>query len=487
MNSAYDSYYSLGQAKLINIIESRREESPFFTSGKFEDNNSHTTQNMKTYSTKQILQIAMPILISTLMEQLIGMTDTAFLGRVGEVELGASALGGILYISLFMLVIGFSTGAQILMARRNGEAKYPAIGRIFYHGLGFLLVMSAVIILATALWGAQLMQLIINSDAVCEAATTYLNWRIIGYPAAVVCAMFRAFYVATTNTRTLTYNSIIMVGGNIALNYALIFGHWGCPRMGIAGAALASSLASIISAAFFCIYMLKKTDYKKYQLNILPKIKFSILSRILDISVWTMLQNFLSLATWFIFFLGVEHLGESELASSNILRNISGFYFMSIIALGATASTLVSNLLGQGESSSVVPLTYKIVKLCFYTMLPFCLLAAVFPEPILRIFTNSESLITLSVAPLRMILFSYLFSIPAQILLHTVSGTGNTRTALMAEVSTLVVYALFLIIAVFFYKCNLTICWFSEVIYGVGILLYSWSYLKWGNWMKRTI
>ncbi|MCI5507472.1 MAG: MATE family efflux transporter, partial [Bacteroidales bacterium] len=77
-----------------------------------------------TYKYSQIWTIAYPILLSTLMEQLIGMTDTAFLGRVGEIELGASALGGIFYVTVFMLGLGFSIGAQILMARRNGEGKY---------------------------------------------------------------------------------------------------------------------------------------------------------------------------------------------------------------------------------------------------------------------------------------------------------------------------------------------------------------------------
>ena len=85
---------------------------------------------MKKYTSKQIFSIALPILISTLMEQLVGMTDAAFLGRVGEVELGASALGGILYISLFMLAVGFATGGQILMSRRNGEGNLQAIGNI---------------------------------------------------------------------------------------------------------------------------------------------------------------------------------------------------------------------------------------------------------------------------------------------------------------------------------------------------------------------
>ena len=83
------------------------------------------------------------------MEQLIGITDTAFLGRVGEVELGASALGGIFFITVFMLGLGFSIGAQILMGRRNGEGNYPRIGSIFYHSLGFLLVLATVLFVLT--------------------------------------------------------------------------------------------------------------------------------------------------------------------------------------------------------------------------------------------------------------------------------------------------------------------------------------------------
>ena len=74
----------------------------------------------KVYSGKDIMRIAYPILISLLMEQMIGMTDTAFLGRVGEVELGAAAIAGIYYLAVFMMGFGFGVGAQILIARRNG-------------------------------------------------------------------------------------------------------------------------------------------------------------------------------------------------------------------------------------------------------------------------------------------------------------------------------------------------------------------------------
>ena len=92
-----------------------------------------------TYSYRNIWRVAYPILISLVMEQMIGLTDTAFLGRVGEVELGASAIAIIYYIILFMIGFGFSIGAQIIIGRRNGEGRFKDTGKVFWNGLYFLL------------------------------------------------------------------------------------------------------------------------------------------------------------------------------------------------------------------------------------------------------------------------------------------------------------------------------------------------------------
>ena len=74
------------------------------------------------YSFTSIWRITFPILVSLVMEELLGMTDTAFLGRVGEIELGASAIAGVYFTILYMLGFGFSIGVQIIIGRRNGEA-----------------------------------------------------------------------------------------------------------------------------------------------------------------------------------------------------------------------------------------------------------------------------------------------------------------------------------------------------------------------------
>ncbi len=442
---------------------------------------------MKTYSYRQLWRIAAPILVSILMEQLIGMTDAAFLGRVGEVELGASALGGIFYIAVFMLGLGFSIGAQILIGRRNGEGNYEKIGSIFYHSLGFLLLMAATLFTLTRTFAPAVLDAIISSPAVAQAADDYLKWRIYGYFFAFVTVIFRAFYVGTTNTRTLTLNSVTMVACNVVFNYVLIFGHLGFPAYGIAGAAMGSALAEGVSMVFFIVYTRYKIDFRKYGLHLVPRFRIGLLGKLLGISIWTMVQNFLSLATWFLFFLFVEHLGERELATTNIIRNISSFTFMTVIALASTASTLVSNLMGQRDFDAILPMIRRTTGLCCCILIPVLGLAGLFPDIVLGIFTNEPALIAAGRAPLYVLLSSYVFTIPAQIYFHAVSGTGNTRTALAFELTALAIYTVFIAVVVYYLRAPLAVCWLSEHVYGFFALIFSWWYMHHGNWRNRRI
>ena len=146
------------------------------------------------YTYKEIWLIAYPILISLLMEQMIGMTDTAFLGRVGEIELGASAIAGIFYIVMFMVAFGFSIGAQILIARRNGEQQYKEIGNLFYQGVYFQLGMAAVMFALCYSFAPVILKRLVSSQHIYDAAMSYLNWRVFGFFFSFTAVMFRAFF-----------------------------------------------------------------------------------------------------------------------------------------------------------------------------------------------------------------------------------------------------------------------------------------------------
>ena len=442
---------------------------------------------MHYYSFKQIGNIAYPILISTLMEQLIGTTDTAYLGRVGEVELGASALGGIFFVVVFMLGMGFSIGAQILMSRRNGESNFRHIGGIFYHSVAFLLALALLLFVCTRAFAPIILEHAIQSPRVLAATESYLHWRIYGFFFAFINLMFRGFYVATTHTRTLTLNSVVMVLSNVVFNYVLIFGHWGCPALGIAGAAIGSCMAEAVSTVFFCVYTYGKIDVKKYALNVFPHLKFSVIRSILNVSVWTMIQNFLSLSTWFVYFICIEHLGEDALAATNIIRNISAFTFMTVIAFASTASTLVGNLMGQGEIESIRPMLRQVLRLTFVAMCPIVLLIALFPDAIMSVFTADVHLHNTARAALYVLLASYLFTIPAQVLLHAVSGTGSTRAAFYMELLALSFYCFYVFVAIYYYRMSLPWCWASEFVYSAVIFTTALLYMKGNKWKATHI
>lgn len=274
------------------------------------------------YTNKEIWNVSYPILLGLLAQNIINVTDTAFLGRVGEVELGASAMGGLFYICVFTIAFGFSTGSQILIARRNGEERYRDVGPVLMQGAVFLLVLGALLFVLVRALAPSLLRMLISSDAIYEGTTEFLNWRIFGFFFAFVNVMFRALYIGITRTKVLTLNAIVMAAVNVVLDYALIFGKLGLPELGLKGAAIASVMAEAVSLVFFLVYTRVRVDVVKYGLNHWRRVDFALLGRILSISCFTMVQYFLSMATWFVFFIAVERLGQRELAIANIVRSI---------------------------------------------------------------------------------------------------------------------------------------------------------------------
>lgn len=439
------------------------------------------------FSYKQIWLIAYPILISLLMEHMINITDTAFLGHVGEVELGASALAGVLYMAIYMLGFGFSIGVQILIARRNGEKKYGEIGGIFTQGVIFLLALATVMFFVCDYITTHILGHLISSEQVYQAAASYLEWRRYGFFFSFIAILFRAFYIGITETRTLTLNSVVMVLSNIVFNYILIFGKFGFPALGIAGAAIGSSMAELVSLVFFILYTRSRIDCRKYGLDRIPKFKRDVLKRMLNVSFWTMIQNFFSLSTWFLFFLYVEHLGERSLAVTNIIRNVSGILFMVLMAFASTCGSLVSNLIGAGDKDCVAGTIRQHIRLGYLFVLPLALLFSLFPKVILSIYTDMPDLQDAAVHSLWVMCSTYLFLVPANVYFQAVSGTGNTRSALGMEMATLVIYVAYITYIILYLRLDVALCWTSEMVYSTCILIMCWLYIKRGKWQEKRI
>ncbi|MCE9107108.1 MATE family efflux transporter [Bacteroides pyogenes] len=439
------------------------------------------------YTNKQIWNVSFPILLSLLAQNIINVTDTAFLGHVGEVALGASAMGGLFYICIFTVAFGFSTGSQIVIARRNGEERYTDVGPVMIQGSMFLLAVALFLFSFTQAFGGDIMRLLISSEPIYEGTMEFLEWRIYGFFFAAVNVMFRALYIGITRTKVLTINAAVMALINVILDYALIFGNFGLPEMGIKGAAIASVLAEAGSVCFFLMYTYATVDLKRYGLNHLRSFNWDLLKRVLSISSFTMLQYFLSMAIWFVFFVAVERLGQRELAIANIVRSIYLILLIPVHALGTTSNSLVSNTIGAGGTQYVIPLINKIGRLSFFIMLGLVTVSVLFTQPLLSIYTNEQALIAESVPSVYVICFAMLIASVAGIAFNGISGTGNTQAALLLEMITLVAYGAYILIVGIWLKAPVEICFTIEILYYTLLLITSYIYLKKAKWQHKRI
>ena len=439
------------------------------------------------YTNKEIWRVTYPIFLGLLAQNVINVTDTAFLGRVGEVALGAAAMGGLLYICVYTIAFGFSVGSQILIARRNGEGNYRAVGPIMWQGTAFSFGMAVCLLILMYFSAAPLIRLLITSDSIYGATYEFFTWRIWGFLFAFVNVMFRGLYIGITRTKVLTMNAVVMALVNVVLDYALVFGELGLPEMGVRGVALASVIAEVSSLLFFLLYTYYKVDLKKYGLNRFGQFDLSMVLRILRISCFTMVQYFLAMAIWFVFFMALERLGQRQLAVANIVRSVYVVLLIPVQALSTTANTLVSNLIGAGGSSGVVTLLHKISRMSFLIMVVCVGLCVAFPGSILSVYTNEEALLVESVSALYVVCGAMLIASLANVYFNGISGTGNTQAALVLEVFVQVFYALYIIVVGMVIQAPVDVCFTTEVIYYVLMLGSSLIYLKKAKWQNKKI
>lgn len=435
-----------------------------------------------TFNYKRIWLIAYPILTGMIIQQLIGLTDTAFLGRVGKVELGASAIAGVFYVMIFMLGQGFSIGAQILIAQHNGAMRYKPIGQIFYQGMFFLLIFALFFILGIQFCGKFILSHLISSPLVLQAALDYLYPRSFGFIFSFAIVMFRAFYIGTTQTKVLSFNAYVMLVMNIGFDYLLIFGKCGFPELGIAGAAIASVLAEAASVLFFIIYTFFKTDCKKFGLNLPYFRNFKTLVHVLNISIWTILQNMVSFSTWLFFMLAVEYLGEDELAISNILRSVSALPFMVINSLLGTANAITGNLYGADQTQQIKSTAFRIVVLGYVGGLAITLLLLIYPFGIMRIYTDDIALINLAVPAYYSSMTTYFSLVPGFVFLGIIFGMGDTKAAMRLELGALGAYVIAVWVIVVYLKADIAICWLCEHSYNIVLSLLTYLYIRKKKW-----
>lgn len=438
-------------------------------------------------SNRQVFKIAAPIWLALIIPQINHMTNIAFLGRLGQFELAANAIAGIYYLVMYMISHGLNNGMQVLIARRAGEMNHSGIGRLFSNGIWLGMLFSAFAIALTSVLAPAIFASALHDAHIQEAALSFISIRIWGLPFLMMMGLANSFYIGTTNTRVLAITSLFMECTNIGMDYALIFGKLGFPAMGLNGAAYASIIAECtgVLCAFLILFIGKYTH--KFRLFQYLKPDWKIIRSILSVSAPLIVQYLFGVGSWLVFFIFIEHLGQRPLAISNMMRSIFGVLSVFIWAFGATANTMVSNLIGQGRQDEVFGIIRKIVAFSVLCVSGVCLLINLFPQGMLSIYTADAVLIREAVPSVRMLTLSILTTAVASVVFSGVTGTGNTRVNLLIEFVAVVFYLIYCEVVIEKWQKPLHWAWGSEFIYWLTVLVLAFWYLKSGKWKGRQL
>lgn len=444
-------------------------------------------KDLKTYiGNRAIWTITYPIMIGMLSQTLITLVDTAFLGRLGEVELGAASMAGIYYYFFTTLAWGFAIGVQIIVARRFGENNYGRINIVMQHGVMFMLLFGSLLFVCIAMVTDTLMLNFVASKDIYRVSVEFIEYRKYGIFFASINFLFRSFYIGISNPKSIAHTTIMMTIVNITLNSLLIFGSPFNPAMGVAGAAIASVLAEVTATIYFIIYTIIT---KPVNLNMFKKFKFEmdLMNRILAVSFPTMCQKFLSYGAWLAFFLVIEKIGARALAVTVVCRSVYMLVGIPTFAFAATANTLTSRLIGEGNSAMVRPTLLKILRFSMICITIIGTIVALFPEPILMVYTDNAEIIKEAIPIIYLICFMQYAMGSGLIYFEGVSGTGNTAHALLLEAVVLIGYLAVAWLFAIGIDAGVFWVWTSEFVYGFLCLVLCFTYMYKHKWWSKQI
>lgn len=436
---------------------------------------------------RNIWRIAYPIIIGSISQTILNITDTIFVGHLGEVELGAGALGALFYLSIIMVITGFTIGNQIIMARRFGEDRILDIGKTFANSLLLLLAIATVVFLVIKVFTPNLIPSLVSSQKVALLVGDFVQYRIWGIYVAAFTLLFRAFYVATANTKVLIPVTTTTVVLNIILNYGLIFGKLGLPELGFKGAALASVISEVVGFAIIFGYTIYKRYPKAYGLFAIGKFNPQIAGETLKLAAPVMLQHLISFSAWFVIFLIIERMGERQLAISNIVRSLYIAMMVPIWGFAEATNSLVSYLMGEKHFNLVATLVKRSMILSFCSVIVVVGAVYVMLPQIIGFYSPDASLVADTIPVAKVVMLGATLMSLGFIVFMAISGTGNTLIAFGLELTDILLYIAIAFILIEYTRVNVTTIWFVETFYATYMLLVCSLYLRFGKWRNKVI
>lgn len=321
----------------------------------------------------------------------VSFADNVMVGQLGAAELAAVSLGNSFFFIAMSLAIGFATAITPIVAEADSSKNILGVKDALKHGLILCSIIGVSLYLLLMLVKPIMFEMNQPLEVV-KLAIPYLNFIALSIIPLIIFEALKRFSDGLSNTKYPMYATILANVINIALNYLLIFGYYGFPKLGITGAAIGTLVSRIIMTIFLWIIFINKAKFKQYVFNLNFKIiNSSIFKKIIDLGFPSALQMLFEVGifTCAIWLSGV--LGKNFQAANQIAFNLSAMTFMIGIGLNVAAMIRVGNQKGLSDFISLRRIAFSIFLLVILIEIVFAFMFFTLRDWLPTIYLDTEN------------------------------------------------------------------------------------------------
>jgi putative MATE family efflux protein len=385
---------------------------------------------------KKILNLALPAIAGLSTQMIVSLVDTAMIGRLDNATYALAAMGlGVL--ATWAVVSFFSslaTGTHVLIAQNNGAKDFVKCGRVLDSSIVFGFGVGIIVSFIFVYFSSSIANFFAADFTVGNLAGDYLFYRFMGIPFFLITVSFRGFYFGVGNTKVFMVSGILINLLNIIFNYIFIYGEFGVEPMGLAGAGLGSTLATIFDAFYYFFVAIYSGYRVKYNLfkYFLPDT--DILKKILSISLPVSFQNVFILIGFLSFIAITGLIGTTEQAASQLVISSLFVSIMPCFGFGIAAQTLVATAIGDLNIKMAKYLGNETAKLATVYTVFVGLVFTIIPDQFLLIITTDRALIQVAIPALKIAGFGQIFYAIGVVLSNGLQSKGDSFFVMAAEV-----------------------------------------------------
>jgi multidrug resistance protein, MATE family len=337
---------------------------------------------------RPILALALPLIGGHLAQFAVGLTDTVMIGWYGVEELAALVLASSYHFTIFIMGSGFAWAVMPMVAAAAGTADDTQVRRVTRMGL-WISILFGLAALPLYVWSMPILLALGQDPATAANAETYLRIIAIGLIPSLLVMTLKSYLAALGRTQVVFWVMLGSAALNALLNWALIFGNWGAPELGIAGAAIASVILQV--ASLLALIALHPRGHARIRpLPALLAPDSQAFARVFRLGWPIGLTNLAEVGLFSASAFMMGWVGTTALAAHGIAITLASATFMFHLGLSNAATIRAGRAYGQRDERGLRDGAIAIIVLSLALALLTVALFLAFPEPLVRLFLDAE-------------------------------------------------------------------------------------------------